>query len=369
MCRKRLSIESYLVGWICPLEIEQTAAMEMLDEEHESLPTSSRDTNVYHLGSINGHNIVIAGLPQACNTSAATVITQMRMTFPNLRYGLLVGIGGGVPVRTDEGPVRLGHVVVSKPTGHHSGAIQYDHGKALNGRFERTGSLHRPPSVLLGAAQALAVARLRSDVDPVWQNTRRIAIHRRRLRKFAFPGAANDHLYRPSYTHPVGGVSCEVAGCRSDQLITWDHEEDEEEDDPFVIVHRGNIGSGEWVIKDAMLRDQLAREEGVLCFEQEAAGALNDFPCLVVRGVSDYCDSHKNNIWQGFAAAAAAAYARQLFFHMPVEQETLSTLALRPNSMSGRQSPFSPGTDDELIERKKPNPNLSSMSTSLLTTN
>lgn len=353
MSRRKLTLESYLVGWICPLEVEQTAAMEMLDEEHESLPTSSRDNNVYHLGSINGHNVVIAGLPQACNNSAATVITQMRMTFPNLQYGLLVGIGGGVPVRTDEGPVRLGHVVVSKPTGQHSGAIQYDHGKAMAGKFERTGCLQRAPTALLNAAQALAVARLRADVDPVWQNTRRIATHRRRLRRFAFPGAANDHLYRSSYIHPVAGVTCEAAGCRPDQLISWaEGEEDEEEDDPFIIVHRGNIASGEWVIKDAVQRDHLAHGEGLLCFEQEAAGALTDFPCLVVRGISDYCDSHKSNLWQGFAAAAAAAYARQLFFHMPIELESSAALTVRSKLRSMGEVQSCSETDKELLDSK-----------------
>jgi nucleoside phosphorylase len=73
------------------------------------------------------------------------------------------------------------------------------------------------------------------------------------------------------------------------------------------------------VVKDALLRDKLAID-GLLCFEMEAAGALTDFPCMVIRGVSDYCDSHKNDIWHGYAAAAAAAYARQLFFHIPINE-------------------------------------------------
>lgn len=156
---KSLSRGAYRVGWICPLEVEQLAAMEMLDEEHEWLPQPSGDTNVYNLGSINNHNVVIAGLPRAGNCSAATVVTHMRMTFPNLKYGLLVGIGGGVPTKTDRGTIRLGHVVVSKPTGVHSGAIQYDHGKAKAGQLERKGSLAPPPTALLNAAREVAVRR------------------------------------------------------------------------------------------------------------------------------------------------------------------------------------------------------------------
>ncbi|KAI8272665.1 hypothetical protein K4K60_012077 [Colletotrichum sp. SAR11_57] len=186
------SRDDYKVAWICPLEVEQIAAMEMLDEEHPALPKSSADHNVYSLGSINGHNIVIAGLHQPGNCPAATVVAQMRMTFPNLRFGLLVGIGGGVPVQTDNGMIRLGHVVVSKPAGGHSGALQ------------------------------------------------------------------------------------------------------------------GNIASGELVVKDALLRDTLAQQDGLLCFEMEAAGAIADFPCLVVRGISDYCDSHKNDMWHGDATGTAS---------------------------------------------------------------
>lgn len=312
-----LSRDSYRVGWICPLEVEQIAAMEMLDEEHPPLPQPSGDTNVYNLGSINNHNVVIAGLPRSGNCSAATVVTQMRMTFPNLKYGLLVGIGGGVPIETDSGVIRLGHVVVSEPTGIHSGAIQYDHGKARAGHFERKGSLALPPTALLNAAREVAVRRQRMDYDPIWKNLERIQTGRRALRRFKFPGAANDHLYPTDYKHQQEGISCEDGACDKNQRIERSIDEDE---DSFVVVHRGTIASGEMVIKDAKKRDDLAQEHGVLCFEMEAAGALTDFPCMVIRGISDYCDSHKNDEWHGYAAAVAAAYARQLFFHMSIEE-------------------------------------------------
>jgi nucleoside phosphorylase len=81
------------------------------------------------------------------------------------------------------------------------------------------------------------------------------------------------------------------------------------------------------VVKDTKLRDELAKEHGLLCFEMEAAGALADFPCIVICGISDYCDSHKNDQWHGYAAAAAAAYARQLFFYMPIDEVKRCVLA------------------------------------------
>ncbi|KAH7113130.1 hypothetical protein B0J13DRAFT_613886 [Dactylonectria estremocensis] len=314
---RRLNHDAYRVGWICPLEVEQIAAMEMLDEEHEALPQKRVDHNVYKLGSINNHNVVVAGLPQTGNCSAATVVTQMRMTFPNLEYGLLVGIGGGVPVQTDSGMIRLGHVVVGKPTGIHSGAIQYDHGKAKAGHFERTGAIPLPPAILLSAAQALAVQRERLDRDPVWEDTQRTQKNRRTVRRFRFPGITNDHLYRPDYTHQRPGQSCNEGGCDPEQRI---ERQIDEGDESFVVVHRDTIASGELVIKDAALRDSLAEQHGLLCFEMVAAGALAGTPCMVIRGISDYCDSHKNDQWHGYAAAVAAAYARQLFFHLPKEE-------------------------------------------------
>ncbi|KAF6787862.1 NB-ARC and TPR domain protein, partial [Colletotrichum sojae] len=309
------SRDDYKVAWICPVEVEQIAAMEMLDEEHPALPKSPADHNVYSLGSINGHNIVIAGLHQPGNCPAATVVAQMRMTFPNLRFGLLVGIGGGVPVETDDGIIRLGHVVVSKPAGGHSGALQYDHGKAKDGHFERTGALAPPPAVLLNAAQALAVQRARLDDDPVQHDVRRIDTARRRLRRFQYPGEQNDHLFPSNYVHQRQGASC-ATDCDPSKRIPRTSDDNH----TFVTVHRGNIASGELVVKDASLRDTLAQQHGLLCFEMEAAGAIADFPCLVVRGISDYCDSHKNDVWHGYAAAVAAAYARQLFFHLPVDE-------------------------------------------------
>jgi nucleoside phosphorylase len=309
----------YTVGWVCALEIELIAALEMLDEVHGNPPQPSTDHNVYHLGSIAGHNIVIAGMAQAGNVIAATVVTQMRMTFPNVRFGLLVGIGGGVPVITEEGMIRLGHVVVSKPIGLYSGAIQYDHGKAETDRFVRTGALAPPPPVLLQAAQALSVQRARSEDDPLLENIQRINTTKKGLRRFQFPGIERDYLFPAKYTHVRPGESCEVGKCDPGQQISRD-EDGLKDMDQWITVHRGTIASGELVLKDGVKRDNLGKEYGILCFEMEAAGVLSDFPCLVIRGISDYCDSHKNDQWHGFAAAAAAAYARQLFFHMPINQ-------------------------------------------------
>ncbi|KAK1982768.1 nucleoside phosphorylase domain-containing protein [Colletotrichum cereale] len=290
--RKKLAHDAYRIGWICPLPVDLQAALAMLDEVHETLPQPRTDPTVYKLGSINGHNIVIASLHQPGNCPATMVATLMQSTFRNLDFGLLVGIGGGVPTRSEAGMIRLGHVVVSKPTGTHSGAVKYSHGKAKDGVFERTGYINSPPVALLQAALSLDIDLEASENCPISRNIERILAKRKLRSKYQHPGLSKDHLQGPR---------------------------DEETDE--VIVHRGTIASGELLLRDAVLRDQLAMEHGVLCFEMEAAGALTDFRCLVIRGISNYCDVFKNDDWHGFASAAAAAYARQLFFHLPVEME------------------------------------------------
>ncbi|THW43297.1 hypothetical protein D6D21_05428 [Aureobasidium pullulans] len=297
----------------------------MLDEEHPKLPQSANDHNVYTLGSVQGHNVVVAGLPTTGNCSAATVVAQMRNTFPRLRFGLLVGIGGGVPTKTDAGPIRLGHIVVSKPVGQHSGGVQYDHGKAEAGEFVRTGFLAPPPTVLLNAASALQVHRRRVLEDPLIVHLNRINVSKRGLRAYKRPSSDQDQLYEPDYIHLDKEKSCKKCGCEASKRVNREVEDSDdesacEEDDDWLVVHRGTIASGETVMRDGLQRDALALKDKILCFEMEAAGALNDFPCLVVRGISDYSDSHKNDRWHGYAAAVAATYARELFSHMPVEQ-------------------------------------------------
>src|SRR5437868_3275711 len=115
MTRRRLRHEDYTVGWVCALPIELAAAQEMLDEEDEKLHHDANDTNIYTLGRIGEHNVAIACLPegQTGTNSAAAVAVQMKSAFTSIRFGLMVGVGGGVP--SEDVDIRLGDVVVSRP--------------------------------------------------------------------------------------------------------------------------------------------------------------------------------------------------------------------------------------------------------------
>ncbi|EEA22878.1 hypothetical protein EYB25_005646 [Talaromyces marneffei] len=296
----------YTVAWICALPIEMAAAEAMLDERHPALPTIAGDDNTHVAGRVGSHNVIIACLPAGVygTTSAANVASQMRLTFPGIRFGLMVGIAGGVP--TADHDIRLGDVVVGKPTRDFGGVIQYDYGKAVSGgHLERTGVLNKPPTMLLTAVTALQSAHIANKSripDLISDLAER---HPRMKGKFTYDSRREDLLFEAQYDHTDRAPTCD--GCDRHQLVT---RAPRDCNDP--VIHYGLIASGNQVMKDGRTRDQLAREMGILCFEMEAAGLVDTFPCLVIRGICDYADSHKNKQWQEYAAATAAGYAKEL---------------------------------------------------------
>lgn len=302
----------YTVGWICAITTEFVAAQAFLDEEHEGPESQSpADDNNYKLGRIGKHNVVIAVLPHGeyGTSSAAVVASHMRHSFPSIRIGLMVGIGGGAPSARND--VRLGDIVVSSRHGGRGGVFQYDYGKAIQDQaFVATGTLNQPPQSLLTAVSALE-ARYDKDGHQLNNDVQMALKKIKRQKKYCRPQPASDRLYRSSVTHPLNtneGCS-QVCGDDPSHLIIR-AERGEDEDNP--AIHYGLIASANTLMKNAVVRDKLAAEEDIICFEMEAAGLMNHFPCLVVRGICDYSDSHKNKEWQGYAAMAAAAYAKDL---------------------------------------------------------
>ncbi|KAH7077157.1 hypothetical protein FB567DRAFT_477751, partial [Paraphoma chrysanthemicola] len=297
--------DDYTVGWVCALPVELGAAQEMLDEEHDTPPYDTQDTNIYTCGRLGEHNVVIACLPegQTGTNSAAAVAAQMKSTFPWTRFGLLVGIGGGVP--SDDADVRLGDVIVSKPHKTHGGVVQYDFGKATPSGFERTGVLNTPPTVLLNAVANVRAKQMRGKSKLLEYLSKLDS-----LPDFGRDAAGPDTLFEKKYKHVGREGTC--VECSTEHVVVREARTQE------VLVHYGIIASGNLVMRSAAERDRASAElGGVLCFEMEAAGLMNSFPCLVVRGVCDYADSHKNKRWQAYAAGTAAAYAKELLSTIP----------------------------------------------------
>ncbi|KAM6507108.1 hypothetical protein FALCPG4_018497 [Fusarium falciforme] len=135
-------------------------------------------------------------------------------------------------------------------------------------------------------------------------------------RKYGRPLPGTDLLFESDFVY-AGGSCASCCGQDSEKVIRRLAREPDIDDDP--AVHYGTIASGNTLMKDAILRDALADEKNVLCFDMEAAGLKNRFPCLIIRGICDYLDSHKSKEWQGFAAMAAAAYAKDLICYLALE--------------------------------------------------
>lgn len=326
----------YTVGWLCALPKEQTAAIAMLDHRHADLQKPPTDQNIYTLGSISNHNIVIVCLPKGKTgtDSAVTSAASMVSTFPSIKVSLLVGIGSGVPRK-----VRLGDVVVSAPTAQSPGVIQWGVGKTKEGcEFERTGSLNNPPAPLLKALSIIETeheligSKIPQFLDQFKEKWPRLAS------KYLRSDHHEDLIFRSDYGHirspfhrrtsdsdDIDGLGdifdsedsideevCQY--CDKSQLVKKRHR--------AMRVHYGLIASGSQAIKDGIQRDYLNRVLGgnVLCIEMEAAGLMNNFPCIVIRGICDYADSHNSSIWRGHAAAVAAAFAKELLGYIETSE-------------------------------------------------
>ncbi|SCV34431.1 uncharacterized protein FFB14_04898 [Fusarium fujikuroi] len=307
-------VEEYTIGWICALTKELIAAKAFLDVLHDPFDNAAiNDDNNYTLGSIGKHNVVIAVLPygQYGLVNAAAALKDMTRTFSNLRAVLMVGIGGGVPGTKD---IRLGDIVVGSVGRNNSGVIQYDYGRAVQGEeFAVTGHLNQPPMAFLTAMSALHAAyemeghNIQSNIDKALQKYKRLQ------RKYKRPCASTDRLYKANAAHEEGeGIGCNQS-CGNHNLV---HRDDRGDDENNPAIHCGLIASGNSLMKDALLRDKLSAKHGILCFEMEAAGLMNHFPCVVVRGICDYADSHKNDQWQEYAAMVAAAYTKDLLLQV-----------------------------------------------------
>lgn len=347
------SNQDYTVGWLCALpRSELTAARRMLDRPHKDpVNLNADDENSYFFGDINGHKVVITCMPpeETGILSAQKLVQPLKRSFPNMILHLFVGIGGGIPrnppSKDPNEDIHLGDVVVGwAERAGVPAVVQYDHGRYHNeGRVELLSMLDKPNRRLLNA-----LAPMISDRE-MGQAKYHDHLHRLAdLAQFQYPGLEGDILFEADYDHVAAGL---------DKL-------DEPDDphcrrcDPAHLVerarrgtidpqfHRGTILSGNMVMRDARKRDQLSKlHHDAVCIEMEAAGVTEDTHCLVIRGIADYADSHKYWSWQNYAAATAAAFARELLHKIrPVvaltgnygENGTLGSITSRGTSVSQR---------------------------------
>ena len=300
-----------MIGIVTALPKEYAAVEGMLDNVVEYTAPGSGAGRRYRSGQMpasggSQHSVAVA-LADMGNNAAAIRASRMLDHFPDLKSIIMVGIAGGVPHPAKvEDHVRLGDVVVSGQ----GGVVQYDFDKqeydfakdkpVIKYRFPP-----RPPSaMLLEAVRLMSASELRGEHAWIKFIDRARELHDARR-----PTDETDKLY---------------ASDDPDRLIPHPIDPQRVPNQPRVFV--GPIASANTLLKNPKLRDALRDQFGVKAVEMEGSGIADatwahDVGYLVVRGICDYCDSRKNDAWQGYAAVAAAAYARGLMASMPAEEE------------------------------------------------
>ncbi|KAK2053267.1 purine and uridine phosphorylase, partial [Colletotrichum caudatum] len=300
----------YTAGWICGFDTEFTAAKAFLEKTHTDPPLiTPNDRNSHACGRIGSLNVVIAMPPDGEYGAAAvaTLAENMLRNFPHLRMGLMVGIGGGAP--SSKHDVRLGDVVVSHKDEVPSGILHLD--LAEKSQVKAVSSDDTDPRLKLSVALKEGIARMQdfADMDDGQMDyyiDRALERLPPPVNRYSRPPRSSDRLYRSDFLHLYLLGDCGSCGDDPDRLVS---RETREKDAP--AIHYGVIATSGRLISDASVRDNLA-EKGILCFDLLAAGLQNYFPCVVIRGICDYLDSHRTQEWHGFASITAAAYAARL---------------------------------------------------------
>ena len=360
--QRPLNRDGFEIAIICALPLEANAVLCAMDEIwHDSRHYYGKiagDDNCYDFGRIGLHSVVIVTLSGMGLVRASSASRSLKMSFGSIKLALLVGICGAVPYSKDGSEIVLGDVIIGETI------VELDYGRQYPGSFKRKDTLldvhGRPNEEILGILQ-------RWKVPVILETLRHGSMwHLRALLQrlgIDYPGVGQDILLQPEsdysiHTHRESCIaynqhvselpqlesslivsrSCSDALCNRSQTIVRHRLEQAIRSDrkiPDPLIHIGSIGTSNAVMKSAWHRDQYAESEGIIGFEMEGAGVWDKFNCLVIKGVCDYADSHKNKIWQPYAAATAAAVAKEVLNQYVVPQNA-PQLEIHPGKSSNK---------------------------------
>ncbi|KAK2593249.1 hypothetical protein QQS21_009048 [Conoideocrella luteorostrata] len=291
----------YSIAWIAPLPIVARAATCLLDHTHAGrFPLQRGDDYIFQAGDICGHNVIIATLPadQEYGTgSAGALASQVKKYFPNLWFGLLVGVAAGLPNLTGPNPrdIRLGDVLVALPDSENAGLVACEVGNETADGFRLLRHSHVLAVTETVVRAAISNIRLQApeDVNMILPFYDEIKDKQHSGGTFGDPGQDADVLYTVDSS---GASKIQARDRRSSHQRTR--------------IWYGSIGSGDKLMKNTVRPDALIDQHSLIGLEIEAAGTINRIPVGVIRGVCDYGDKHTNKEWQAYAAAMAGAYAK-----------------------------------------------------------
>ncbi|KAL2850313.1 hypothetical protein BJY01DRAFT_261588 [Aspergillus pseudoustus] len=329
--RRPASRDDFDIAIICALSSEANAVLCSLDEYWRDAQHTYRkapgDDNSYAFGRIGRHAVVVATLPRMGKIRASSAASTLKVSFGFIKLALLVGICGAVPYKSDGTEIILGDVIISESL------VELDFGRQLEDGFERRRDTMfeapRPREEVAGLLNQIKTPfKLREMQDGLARHLGDLM--RRPTIQTTYPVVSQDSLFEPNYIHKhqygCAGCSAPDAICRAAQTASCDQLGCDRSrlvprlrlpvasanQRPTHRIHFGTIGTADMVMRSSKHRDELAKKEGIIAFEMEGAGLWTKFNCLVIKGVCDYADSHKNKDWQAYAAAVAAAAAKEV---------------------------------------------------------
>ncbi|KAN0070487.1 hypothetical protein V8E54_011356 [Elaphomyces granulatus] len=364
------------IAIICALPLEASVVGACFDKQwdDQTYGKAPRDSNAYSTGVIGHHNVVLVHMPNMGKVAAATAATCLRASFAGIQLALVVGICGAAPFGKQQGEdILLGDVIISE------GLIQYDLGRKFpSHRFVRKDTprdnLPRPNPEIRAALAKLQTDQGRSRLQN--KTLENLGILRQRLNGERLSDVvkyprATDRLFKSTYRHkhhsPLECAICTNSDGRDDvcdkaiemscQQLKCDEQELVVRARPIQpsnpAIHIGLVASGDTVMKSGEDRDEIAARDGVIAFEMEGAGVWENFPsALVIKGVCDYADSHKNKRWQGYAAATAAAVTKGFLENWG----TGITRPLAPLSLGVRTDPVRRAKEMKILKRLDKSP-------------
>ncbi|KAE9565732.1 hypothetical protein CGMCC3_g18085 [Colletotrichum fructicola] len=325
----RRRAEDVRIAVICALPREYDAVILAFDEiwsDEDTREPALRRHN-HTLGRIGIHHVVLALLPNMGKACAANEVVWLRSEYAGLEVAFLTGICGAVPKPGTENEILLGDVVIGESI------VQYDLGRQYPSSFSQKGDVDDSLSRLSKDVRTFLATYethhgrddLQQRITKILAQIQQVAIAKDR-HCYNRPAAQDDILFEPNYLHKHrdqsdcvchGWAACDGAIKASCKQLKCDvrHQVSRkrlESKGPELRIHIGRIGSGDTVMKSGKHRDRVAAEHGIIAFEMEGAGVWEEIPCIIVKGVCDYADSHKNKSWQDFAAAMAASATKAL---------------------------------------------------------
>ncbi|GAB1194772.1 hypothetical protein APSETT444_004022 [Aspergillus pseudonomiae] len=328
------SRQDFTVAIVCALSLEADAVEALFDETYDWLGRyygkQQGDANAYLNGRIGNHDVVLCYLSGMGKVSAASAASSLQISYTGIELALVVGICGGAPSNHQD--IFLGDAIIS------DSVIAYDFGRQYPGGFQRKPGvkdiLGRPNREIRTLLNGLRAANALSELQNRMQEY--LETLQQKETKWCHP-QINDNLFQASYLHKhyarasdiQCGCSesdvpeeicdsaleetCDDLGCDKGQVIRC--REFEEAAKASICI--GTVASADRVMKPGPHRDAIVRKEKVIGFETAGAGVWDNISCIIIKGVCDYADSHKNKLWQDYAAATGASAAKAFLEYWP----------------------------------------------------